>query len=314
MFGDITEFNRLSRSGMPTGPVFVTYSDRTSALALLNANNATIFMTEDSGQSIPITLRVSSAFSPVRNADSAPSVASRGSSESPIHSRTSRPPSVIYPSAVAGSVSGGAKLFVGCLPYSRTSVDLSDLFTKYGPLVEVAMLTTPDGKSKGAAFVTYVDKADAEKAMSSLQGYCFPNSSRGINISFATKQARPGAPPLSTATGLAGKLHTPSPSGSTATTYSSAAHLGEEPLTPPGFSIPAVLHEEQSSYSSFLSAPSVDTSLFGSYTSEDILKYLTRNGDDSPYSILRRGSEEEPTELAQINKDVLNSIFGEPPH
>jgi RNA recognition motif-containing protein len=299
MFGDICEFNRLSRGGVPTGPVFVSFVDRSCALALLNANGATIFMTDDTGQSVPVTLRVSSAFSPVRQANYAPSVTSRASSESPVNSR--RPPSVIYP-AVSTPVSlQGAKLFVGCLPYSRTSLDLSDVFSQYGPLVEVALLTTPEGKSKGAAFVTFVNKNDAERALSELQGYCFPNSSRGINISFATKQTRPGAPPLSSSASSV-KLQTPST-------------VATEPLTPPGFSMPNAANNLRSLSTD---QPPSSGSLFTSYSSDDILKYLAsahQPGADSPYSILRKGSEEHPeTDLEKINRDVLSSIFGETNH
>jgi len=103
------------------------------------------------------------------------------------------------------------------------------VFGQYGPLVEVALLKNPEGKSKGAAFVTFVHREDSERAMSELQGFTFPNSSRGINISFATKQGRPAVRPPPFA---------PSPSSS-ATTYSTGANVTEEPLTPP----PTVLME-----------------------------------------------------------------------
>jgi RNA recognition motif-containing protein len=56
-------------------------------------------------------------------------------------------------------------------------MDLSEVFSRYGPLFEVALLTTPEGKSKGAAFVTFVNREDADTALDELQGYCFPNSS-----------------------------------------------------------------------------------------------------------------------------------------
>ena len=283
MFGEISSFERLSRMGIPTGPVFVTFVDSSSALALLNANTMTIFMEADNGVQVPITLRVSAAFSPVRQANYAPSVSS--SSESPVH--RGRPPTVIYPSSSASSVGStvqGAKLFVGCLPYSRSSQDLSDVFSAYGPLVEVALLTTPEGKSKGAAFVTFVNRADAERALGELQGFCFPNSSRGINISFATKQARPGAPPPT-------KVYQGSPSGSAAT-Y--APPMTEEPSTPPGFFAMG------------------DRSFDNSGSSNDLLSYLSNQSETSPYSILRRNSEDAAqADLDKINRELLGSIFGE---
>lgn len=281
MFGGISVFERLSRMGIPTGPVFVTFVDSTSAMALLNANTMTIFMEANTGDQTPITLRVSAAFSPVRQANYAPSVSS--SSESPVH--RGRTPTVIFPSsAPVASNAPATKLFVGCLPYSRSSQDLSDLFSHYGSLVEVALLTTPDGKSKGAAFVTFVNRGDAERALTELQGYCFPNSSRGINISFATKQARPGAPP-------AGKAYQGSPSGSAAT-Y--APPMTEEPSTPPGFFAMAERGQEKSKSSS-----------------NDLLSYLSNQSESSPFSILRRNSEDALADMDKINRELLGSIFGE---
>jgi len=189
----------------------------------------------------------------------------------------------------AGATSTGAKLFVGCLPYSRTSLDLSDVFSQYGPLVEVALLTTPEGKSKGAAFVTYVNKSDAEQAMAALQGYCFPNSSRGINISFATKQSRPGAPPLAA-----------SPVSSSAATHVPLM-LGEEPVTPPGFTPPG--------FGGIISSPQQTAS----FSSEELLRYISEShgSQTGSFSILRRNSEDTLNEMEKINRDLLSSIFGE---
>ena len=303
MFGDISDFNRLTRNGIPTGPVFVTYIDRTSALALLNANGATIFSTDDSGSSVPITLRVSGAFSPVRH-QSTPSVASQGSSESPMNARSSRPPSVLYhPTSPGGNSASGAKLFVGCLPYSRSSMDLSEVFSRYGPLLEVALLTTPEGKSKGAAFVTFVNREDADTALNELQGYCFPNSSRGINISFATKQTRPTAIPTNH---HHAQKHSSSPSHYTPSSSST------DPMTPPGFSAPPSVVIQGGGGSLSLFDPST------SYDSDDLIKFLaghaSSHGDGSPFSILP-GHTEELTPSADvldtINHDLLSSIFGE---
>ncbi|EER04398.1 conserved hypothetical protein, partial [Perkinsus marinus ATCC 50983] len=78
-------------------------------------------------------------------------------------------------------------LFVGCLPYSKTTLDLAQLFGQFGPILEVALLTNSEGKSKGAAFVTFAYAPDAEAAMS-MNEYCFPGSSRSINVSYATNQ------------------------------------------------------------------------------------------------------------------------------
>ena len=266
MFGEVEDFSRLSRMGLPTGPVFVTFFDPVNAQTLLNANGATIFMNSNSAtESVPVTLRVSAAFSPVSNANSTPSVASRASEESPLNQ-----PCVTTPP------NGVGKLFVGCLPYSRTSEDLTLIFSQYGPLVEVALLSTPEGKSKGAAFITFVNREDAAVAARELQGFVFPNSSRGINISFASKQTRP-------ARQLYGG---PSPSSS-ATTYSTNG-VTEDPITPPGFSVPTIRLDEESPATSF-------------ETSTELFKYLsTPSRETSPFSILND----------DVTTESLQSLFG----
>jgi RNA recognition motif-containing protein len=80
------------------------------------------------------------------------------------------------------------KLFVGCLPYSKTAQDIADLFTPFGTLIEVAILTDYSGKSRGAAFVTFSKTSEARRALEELRGFAFPKSTRPINISFAYKQ------------------------------------------------------------------------------------------------------------------------------
>jgi len=315
MFGEVSDFNRLSRLGVATGPVFVTFADRSSAQALLNANGATIFMTTSSSIEIPIVLRVSAAFSPVHGAThTVPgSVTSRGSSNSPIH-YSPRSSSISAPP----TSNGGGKLFVGCLPYSRSSTDLADLFSQYGPLVEVALLTTPDGKSKGAAFVTFVERADAEKALVQLQGYTFPNSSRGINISFATKQTRPGGTPLvsrstSNRTNDTSLSRFSTISANSPRVYQNAPQLvstPEHPTTPPGFSAVAS-HPLLTPFTSYSppSAGPIQT------PSDEILKYIqSRHQESSPesaasYSILRKTSDLASTEIERINEAMLKSLF-----
>jgi RNA recognition motif-containing protein len=79
----------------------------------------------------------------------------------------------------------GTKLFVGCLPYSKTEADLKSLFEPFGGVQEISILRRPDGNSKGAAFVTYQTAEAAQSAMSYLQNYMFPGSPRGLNISLS---------------------------------------------------------------------------------------------------------------------------------
>mmetsp|Transcript_93056 Transcript_93056/g.287184 ORF Transcript_93056/g.287184 Transcript_93056/m.287184 type:complete len:176 (-) Transcript_93056:4-531(-) len=84
-----------------------------------------------------------------------------------------------------------AKLFVGCLPYSKTEADLEVVFSQFGPLVEVAILKDGTGASKGAGFVTYQDETSALTAMSHLQGHVLEGATRGMNISLATSSGGP---------------------------------------------------------------------------------------------------------------------------
>lgn len=63
------------------------------------------------------------------------------------------------------------KLYVGNLSFETTENDLQDLFEQHGPVGEVTlMMDRMTGKSRGFAFVTMSDKAQAEAAMSALNG------------------------------------------------------------------------------------------------------------------------------------------------
>jgi cold-inducible RNA-binding protein len=63
------------------------------------------------------------------------------------------------------------KLYVGNLSFETTENDLQDLFEQHGKVGEVAlMMDRMTGKSRGFAFVTMNDKAQAEAAISALNG------------------------------------------------------------------------------------------------------------------------------------------------
>ncbi len=59
----------------------------------------------------------------------------------------------------------GKKLYVGNLDYSVTKDELSELFAEFGEVVEVTII---DGK--GFGFVEMSEPAEAESAMSDLNG------------------------------------------------------------------------------------------------------------------------------------------------
>src|SRR5258708_39525614 len=78
------------------------------------------------------------------------------------------------------------KLFVGNLSFSTTENDLEDLFSEYGTMAEVGLVTDrATGRSRGLAFVTMCNADEAQAAISALDGKDFA----GRNI--ADKEARP---------------------------------------------------------------------------------------------------------------------------
>ena len=78
------------------------------------------------------------------------------------------------------------KLYVGNLSFETTENDLQDLFEQHGKVGEVAlMMDRMTGKSRGFAFVTMNEKAEAEAAISALNGKEL--NGRTLNVS----EARP---------------------------------------------------------------------------------------------------------------------------
>jgi RNA recognition motif-containing protein len=63
------------------------------------------------------------------------------------------------------------KLYVGNLSFETTENDLQDLFEQHGTVNEVhLMMDRMTGKSRGFAFVTMNDDAQAKAAMNALNG------------------------------------------------------------------------------------------------------------------------------------------------
>ena len=64
------------------------------------------------------------------------------------------------------------KLYVGNLSFESTENDLQDLFEQHGQVNEVRLMTDRmTGKSRGFAFVTMNDNAQANAAMGGLNGH-----------------------------------------------------------------------------------------------------------------------------------------------
>ena len=63
------------------------------------------------------------------------------------------------------------KLYVGNLSFESTENDLQDLFEQHGAVAEVSlMMDRVTGRSRGFAFVTMSDAAQATAAMTALNG------------------------------------------------------------------------------------------------------------------------------------------------
>lgn len=64
-----------------------------------------------------------------------------------------------------------AKLYVGNLPYNTTDADLRDLFSQFGTVESVDVITDRDtGRSKGFAFATMATDDEAKAAIEALNG------------------------------------------------------------------------------------------------------------------------------------------------
>ena len=62
-------------------------------------------------------------------------------------------------------------LYVGNLPHSTTETELRALFQPHGGVEKITLVTDRDtGRSRGFAFVEMADAAEAEKAITALNG------------------------------------------------------------------------------------------------------------------------------------------------
>jgi RNA recognition motif-containing protein len=92
------------------------------------------------------------------------------------------------------------KLFVGNLSFETTENDLQDLFEKHGQVSEVAlMMDRMTGKSRGFAFVTMNDKAQADAALSALNGQQV--AGRALTVNEARPREDRGARPSGSGNG-----------------------------------------------------------------------------------------------------------------
>ena len=83
------------------------------------------------------------------------------------------------------------KLYVGNMASDTTSSQLQDMFGQYGEVRSAQVVTHRDsGQSKGFGFVEMAADADAEKAITGLNGQTFDGRSLTVNEAKA-KESRP---------------------------------------------------------------------------------------------------------------------------
>jgi RNA recognition motif-containing protein len=74
------------------------------------------------------------------------------------------------------------KLYVGNLPYTTSEEDLRNLFSQYGRVDSVAVITDREtGRSKGFGFVEFPDDNEAKSAISALSGQEFGGRALTVN-------------------------------------------------------------------------------------------------------------------------------------
>ena len=71
------------------------------------------------------------------------------------------------------------KLFIGQISFSLSEADLFPFFQQFGTILELVLLRSNDGRSKGCGFLIYSSQAEAEAAMASANGAVLPNDVRG---------------------------------------------------------------------------------------------------------------------------------------
>lgn len=87
------------------------------------------------------------------------------------------------------SMENKKKLFVGNLPWSMTEESIRELFSEFGEITQVSLITDRmTGRSKGFAFVEFADEAAAQAAVQARHGYVVEERELVVNI------ARPREP------------------------------------------------------------------------------------------------------------------------
>lgn len=83
------------------------------------------------------------------------------------------------------------KLFVGNLDWGLTEEELRELFSEFGEIEEVIIITDrASGRSKGFGFVTFVDDKSADDAIAKLDGQDLKDRKIVVNEARPPKENR----------------------------------------------------------------------------------------------------------------------------
>jgi len=86
------------------------------------------------------------------------------------------------------------KIYVGNLPWRATDAQLTTMFGAYGEVSEARIVTDREtGRSRGFAFVTMSDAAQAQAAINAINGSSMEG--RALVVNEAREQARPARGP-----------------------------------------------------------------------------------------------------------------------
>ena len=82
-------------------------------------------------------------------------------------------------------------IFIGNLSFHTTEEDLNELFTTYGEVSSVKIITDKfSNRSKGFAFVEMPDQTEAENAIENLNNYSLDSRSIVVNESKPKEESR----------------------------------------------------------------------------------------------------------------------------
>ncbi len=85
-------------------------------------------------------------------------------------------------------------IFIGNLNFQTTEEQLNDLFSSYGEVASVKIITDKfSNRSKGFGFVEMPDQTEAENAIENLNDYTLDSRSIVVNESKPKEEARPRA-------------------------------------------------------------------------------------------------------------------------